>query len=50
MEGPLTDRARQLGAEIHLVPMLYQGKLRKLWGLSGKTPPPDVDRRNIESR
>jgi glycosyltransferase involved in cell wall biosynthesis len=33
MEGPLTDRARELGAEIHLVPMLFQGKLRKLWGL-----------------
>ena len=33
MEGPLTERARQLGAEIHLVPMLFQGKFRKLWGL-----------------
>lgn len=33
MEGPLTDRARALGAEIHLVPMLFQGKFAKLWGI-----------------
>ncbi len=33
MEGPLTDAARELGVEIHLVPMLFQGKLHKLWGL-----------------
>jgi len=33
MEGPLTDQARALGAEIHLVPMLFGGKFAKLWGI-----------------
>ncbi len=33
MEGPLTDEARALGAEVHLVPMLFQGKFGKLWGM-----------------
>lgn len=33
MEGPLTDRARELGAEIHLVPMLFAGKFAKFVGI-----------------
>lgn len=32
-DGPLADRARDAGAEIHFVPMLFEGKLRKLLGL-----------------
>ena len=37
MEGPLTDRARECDTEIHLVPMLFQGKLEKLLGLGRAT-------------
>jgi len=33
MEGPLTDHARALGAHVHLVPMLFQGRFGKLWGI-----------------
>ncbi len=35
--GPLASRARDAGAEIHVVPMLFQGKLRKLLGLRRAT-------------
>ena len=37
MEGPLTDRARECGTEIHLVPMLFQGKVKKLMGMARAT-------------
>ncbi|MCA8958742.1 MAG: glycosyltransferase family 4 protein [Planctomycetes bacterium] len=32
-DGPLAARARELGAEVHPVPMRFQGPLRKLFGL-----------------